>query len=216
MPQAYLTNEEVAKGCNLLVDTGTDTRVTGKHAWVVEIIKGFLANMRGFDDSTHTLENLPIVNVKYAFDVEATSETIILELNHCIYLGSKKTDSILCPNQLRMNGIYIDERPSALFPGLENTQCIIGDGTKMDLMINGPLMTLSVRRPSLTEITDDNIQVITLTSPHGWDPYGDDSVSSYSIRSLMRVVLWGNPSITSMLSYKGQYLRHGKEMYHHG
>ena len=206
MPCAYLTNEEVQKGCNLLVDTGADTCVAGKHAWVVEIIEGFSANVRGFDDSTQTLENLPIVNVKYAFDIETTGETIILEVNHCIYLGSKKTDGILCPNQLRMNGIYIDERPSALFPGLENTQCIIGDGTKMDLTMNGPLMTLPVRRPSLTEITDDNIQVITLTSPHGWDPYGDDSVSSYNIHSLIRIVPWGNPSITSMLYYKANTL----------
>ena len=185
MPCAYLTKEEVQNGCNLLIDTGTDTCVAGKHAWVVEVIEGFLANVRDFDDSTQTLENLPIVDVKYAFDVEPTGETMILEVNHCIYLGSKKVDSILCRNQLRMNGIYMDEWPSALFPGIENTQCIIGDDTKLNLMMNGPLVTLPVRHPSLSEITDDNIQVITLTSPHGWDLYGNDYVSSYSIHSLM-------------------------------
>lgn len=95
--------------------------MAGKHAWVVEVVEGFTANARGFDDSSSTLEDLPIVNVKYALDLKATGETLILEVNHCIYLGSKKTDGILCPNQLRMNNVYVDDWPTSLFPGVKNT-----------------------------------------------------------------------------------------------
>lgn len=65
MPCAYLTKDELDNGCELLIDTGADTCVAGKHAWVVEIIEGFTANVRGFDDTTDTLENLPIVNHIY-------------------------------------------------------------------------------------------------------------------------------------------------------
>ena len=43
-----------------------------KHAWVVEVIEGFTANTKGFDDASQALENLPIVNVKYALELEGT------------------------------------------------------------------------------------------------------------------------------------------------
>ena len=59
-----------------------------------EVIKGFTANAKGFDNASQTLENLPIVNFKYALDLDEIGETIISEVNHCIYLGARKTDEI--------------------------------------------------------------------------------------------------------------------------
>ena len=70
MPCEYLTNDELHSGCKLFLDTGADTCVTGEHTWVVEVIEGFMANTKGFDDASQALENLPIVNVKYALDLE--------------------------------------------------------------------------------------------------------------------------------------------------
>ena len=202
IPREFLTRDESLKGCKLLIDTGADTCVAGKHAWVVEVIEGFTANARGFDDSSTTLHNLPIVNVKYALDIPETGETILLEVNHCIYMGAKKADGILCPNQMRLNGVFVDERPTALFPGVQNTQCIIGDDTKIPLQMNGPLMELTVRRPTLGEITNDDIQTIILTSPHGWDPYGDDSISSYNIATVMRNMPLETSSFLSIMPQK--------------
>ena len=206
MPCEYLTPEEIHNGCKLLLDSGADTCVAGKHAWVVEINEGYTANAHGFDDSSKALEGLPIVNVKYAYDDKITGETIIIELNHCIYLGGKKTDGILCPNQLRLNGLYVDERPSALFPGSQKTQCIVGDERTFPLEMNGPLMELHVRRPSLDEITNEDLQVITFTSPHGWDPYGEDSIASYNVNSVLRAQPWTNTSSISMICRKNNAL----------
>ena len=141
--------------------------MASKHAWVVEVIEGFTANARGFDDTSQALENLSIANIKYALDLEGTGETIIIEVDHCIYLGTRKSDGILCPNQLRMRGVYVDDRPCTLFPGIEDTQCIIADGNKILLQMNGPIMEVHVCRLTLSEITNDNLQLITLTSPQG-------------------------------------------------
>ena len=60
MPCEYLTNDELHSGCKLLLDTGADTCVTGKYAWLGEVIESFTSNARGFDDASQALENLPI------------------------------------------------------------------------------------------------------------------------------------------------------------
>ena len=206
LPCEYLTESELHSGCKLLLDTGADTCIAGKQTWVVEVVEGFTATAKGFDDDSAALEDLPIVNVKYAHDLAGTGEKIIIEVNHCIYIGARKSDGILCPNQLRMNGVYIDDRSPVLFPGVDDTQSIIVDGTKISLHMNGPLMEMHVRRPTLSEITNDDLQLVTLTSPYGWDPYGDESVTSYHVNSIMRVLPWGNPTITSMIYRKANFL----------
>ena len=94
IPREYLTHDELLNGCKVLLDSGADTCVAGKHAWVVDVIEGISATAHGFDDSASSLENLPIVNVKYAYDRPDTGEVVILEINHCIYMGNKKVDAI--------------------------------------------------------------------------------------------------------------------------
>ena len=93
-------------------------------------------------------------------------------------MGSNKDDSIACPNQMRAYGVHVDERPSSLFPTSENTQCIIVDDIKMQLHMKGPLIYLPIRRPSLQEVHNTELRSATLSSPHGWDPYGVDSLSN--------------------------------------
>ena len=72
-------------------------------------------SFRGFSDNLSVEANLPVVNVIYAYDCKKRGEVILPQLNHCIYLGDKKNDAIACPNQLRLFGIHVDERPAVLF-----------------------------------------------------------------------------------------------------
>ena len=120
-----------SNGCDLLMDTGTDTCCAGKHAYVLAIIEGISVSCRGFSDNLPVEENLPVVNVIYAYNCQKRGEVIILRLNRCIYLGDKKNDAIACPNQLKLFGIHVDERPAALFPNKMNVQCIIANCLKI-------------------------------------------------------------------------------------
>ena len=174
-----LTDKEMITGCEFLIDSGTDTCVVGKHAWISEIIESVTVSARGFSDTLLIEENLPIVNVIYAYDDPHTGEVILLEMNISIYMGDKKIDSIACPNQIRVNMVYINDLPKVLFPEIETAQIIIADEMQMSLHFNGPLAYLNIRRPTSTEVSNHDLQGIELTSPHGWDPYGVDSLTSY-------------------------------------
>ena len=81
----------------------------GKHGFVTEIIEGVSVTAQGFIDSQPTLHDLPVVNALYAYNDPASGEVVLLEVNHCIYLGSKKNDTIACPNQMRINGVHVDD-----------------------------------------------------------------------------------------------------------
>ena len=153
--------------------------MAGKHAWVVDTIEGLTASAQGFDDSSSTLCDIPIVNAVYAYDRRDTGETVLLEFNHCLYLGNRKNDAIACPNQLRLNGVSIDDRPQSLFPNSSDAQRIMADGLTIPLHMHGPLSHFNARRPTFQEMNDENLQTICMTSSHGWDPYGSDSLSFY-------------------------------------
>ena len=159
------------------MDSGADTFVTGKHTWVSEIIEGTIVSAKGFNNNLPIIENSPMVNAIYAYDDESTGGVIILEINHCIYMIDNKDNAIACPNQMCIHDIHLDDRPSIFSPHEDNTQYIIADGIKMPLISKGPLTFLPICRSTQDEMKNDNLQIIQLTSPHGWDPYGDDSFS---------------------------------------
>ena len=111
-----LSVKELHDGCELLLDSGADTCCAGHHAYITEIIPHTTVSCRGFSDNLPIEDNLPIANVIYAYDYKERGEVILLRINHCIYLGNKKCDAIACPNQLRLNGISVDERPFIPIP----------------------------------------------------------------------------------------------------
>ena len=84
----------------MLLDSGADTSVVGKHGFVTEVIEGVTVSAQGFSDGQPALNDLPVVNAFYAYDHPDSGEVYLLELNYCIYLGSQKTDAIACPNQM--------------------------------------------------------------------------------------------------------------------
>ena len=50
--------------------------------------------------------------------------------------------------------------------------------------MNGPLAYLPIRRPLTHELVNEDLITVCLTSPHGWDPYGGDSLSLYNADNL--------------------------------
>ena len=44
--------------------------------------------------------------------------------------------------------------------------------------MQGPLSYLPIRCPTTSEVQNSDLQVLQLTSPHGWDPYSTDAIST--------------------------------------
>jgi hypothetical protein len=114
------------------------------------------------------LEDIPIAIVATAWDNPKDGSTVILVLNEMLYFGSRMSYSLICPNQLRHNGIIVDDVPKAFDP--TSTQSIvIPDALTLPLKMRGVLSYLPTRKP-----TDKELQECVryeLTSPNPWNPY---------------------------------------------
>ena len=61
-----LSADEMRHCCEMQTDSGADSCVAGKHAWISESVEGLTVSAKGFSNSLPIEENLPIVNVIYA------------------------------------------------------------------------------------------------------------------------------------------------------
>ena len=79
---------------------------------------------------------------------------------------------------MQIHGVHINDQPNVIFPDVENTQCLIVEGKTLPLKMRGPLLFLPVQRPTTFEVKNSEVQILQLTSPHGWDPYSTDTIST--------------------------------------
>ena len=77
---------------------------------------------------------------------------------------------------MRLNDVYLNDRPLTFYANISSTQCLIIDSVTLPLLMQGPLSYLPVQRPPISKIININIKQLTLTSPHDWDPYRTDNI----------------------------------------
>ena len=181
-----LTSNELRKGCRLGVDSHSDTTVVGKHAKITAIIEGQTVEAFPFAKSFGSIKNLPIVNAAVAYDHPVMCRTLILNLNHSIFVGEDSDHCLLCPNQVRANSIQLDDRPRHY----ESTSSFSIYVPHLDLHLpfesHGPTAFLPIRRPTDQEY--EECDHLDLTDSDGWHPYGGYDSSSYlsSVKRLPR------------------------------
>ena len=97
-------------GTKLGMDSHADTSCVNKHAFIEAIVDGMTVDAISFDETIGRLSNLPVVHSIYAFDNINTAETMLLRINHAIYVENMK-NALLCPNQARCYGTIVDDIP---------------------------------------------------------------------------------------------------------
>jgi len=121
-----------------------------------------------------------VVKAATAYDYNCT--TYILILNQALYFGDDMPNSLLNPNQIRSNGVTVDDCPTHLSPNKDSTHTIYfpEEDMRLPLQLNGIISFLSIRKPSKKEI--ETCTWLELTSDEEWDPYADtfaDNESKY-------------------------------------
>ena len=161
-----LTKQEMNDGCKIVVDSGADTCVMGKHAHVIEFIDGKEVSAKSW--SGHKTNSLRIANVAFAYD-KPSGDTIILIFNQSIYAGDHVVDSLINPIQCLFNDVKVDIRPKLFYPEDESAQCIQFDDQIIGLEYKGPLPSFHVRRPTKEEF--NTCEHYDMTSNNEWNPY---------------------------------------------
>lgn len=166
-----LTDEELKMGTRMGSDSHADTSCVNKHAYVETIVDGLVVDAIPFDERIGKLTNLPIVHAVYAVDNTQTYETILIRINHAIYVKDM-ANALLCPNQARSHGTVVDDVPPHLDHSGYSSFAIHAGGTSLPFELHGPTSYIHVRRPTEEELSDGR-EIIDITDPSGWNPYGD-------------------------------------------
>jgi hypothetical protein len=113
---------------------------------------------------------VPIVQAATAYDDPETGITYILVINQALQIPNLQT-MLLNPNQMRMNGIFVDDIPKHLAPDPElasHSIFVPSMNLRLPLQLKGIISGLRTRYPSVHEV--ESCQWIELTSSQPWDP----------------------------------------------
>lgn len=110
-----------------------------------------------------------------AFDDPITGETFILDVFQALDMtGDLQDPSLLCPNQLRANGLIVDNVPKHLCHNHESTHSIYVPEVKLRISseLQGVMSGFQARLPTQTEI--DTCVHVELTAQDAWDPSSEE------------------------------------------
>jgi hypothetical protein len=101
--------------CCAELDSHADTCAVGETAYILEYTDR-VVDVAPFSDNYKQMEEIPIVKAALAYNHPTTGETYILTFGQALYFGSKIRNVLLNPNQMRQNGLEVDDVPKNLSP----------------------------------------------------------------------------------------------------
>jgi len=133
---------------------------------------GTTISVNPFDSSLGIINNVPIVTAALAYQDPMSLQTLILCFPQSLYIKSLDT-SLLCPLQLRANGVTIHETPlQFLHPSdryVESHSIVYDDDIHhlhIPLELNGVISHFHTRKSLQHEIADeDRYPKIWMTNP---------------------------------------------------
>jgi hypothetical protein len=156
------------------LDSHADTCCAVSNCTIVEYA-GKVCNVIGYNRNTlnDELFDVPIVTAATAYNAP-NGETYILILAQTLYQGGLLNYTLICPNQLRSNGIIVDDVPKHLSPDpsmATHSIHIPNDELRIPLDLKGVISYFITRAPTPQEV--ETCKWIMLTSETDWDPHSD-------------------------------------------
>lgn len=154
------------------LDSHADTTVAGSACKLLELTEQS-CDVFPYSEQYEPIANVPIAKVATAYDHPQTGETFILVFGQVLYMPDTLEHSLLCPNQLRANGVRVDDIPRHLSQDGKSTHSIYfpNEQVSLPLRLKGVISYLETRYPTHDEL--QNCQWLTATSDAVWDPYSD-------------------------------------------
>lgn len=156
-----LSPTELSEGCHFGIDSHADMTCVGAHAKILEVFEGQICNVYPFNDSYSPMTGVRTVNAAFAYDSE-DGQTYILHANQALDFRETMKNSLLCPNQARINGVVIDDIPKFLDPSNRSTFSIFfpDQHIRIPLASKFPIAYIPVRKPTQEELNSRRTQLM--------------------------------------------------------
>jgi hypothetical protein len=133
-------------GTTTHLDFHADTSVVGRNAIVVHDYDRPVDGC-GFDPKGPVTRSLKTVTAAMAYTIPASGEVVILMVHQAVLIPSLH-HKLLCPNQLRLNDVVVNEQPKFLTEEpTDSTHAIVVPGNDEDRLL---LLTILLDFTSIT------------------------------------------------------------------
>ena len=151
------------------LDSHSDTCVVGRNALVIDDYDRTVC-VSGFHQSLGTMNDRHIVSAAIAYIRPENGELIILVVNQAILIEDLE-HNLLCPMQLRLAGVQVNDRPKCMThqPTEEDHAIVVKDEDDdrtiiIPLGLRGVTSYFNSRRPTKAQWEDDTISRIIITA----------------------------------------------------
>jgi hypothetical protein len=97
------------------LDSHADTCVAGSN-FVALYEPSRFVNVHGYSPELAPIKDIPITTVGTTWVNPANGQAHLLIIHEYIYFGTRLNHSLLCPNQMRHNGIVVHDTPTQFDP----------------------------------------------------------------------------------------------------
>jgi hypothetical protein len=154
------------------LDSHADTCVVGKNAFIVHLLDKKV-NVTGFDPSLGKVTGLNLVSAALAYDCPETGDTVILMIHQAVHVPTMIND-LLCPMQMRVNNVSIQECPKFLEEHPNDTSHALrinqdGEEFVIPFALRGVVSHFPTRKPTTAEYQSCRRIELTSEEPE-WDP----------------------------------------------
>ena len=161
----YLYSRLIAATNPSELDSHADTSVAGCNFRLMGEPTRHVA-VHGYSPDLPPVPNVPIGTAGTVWVDSESGKRYLLVLNECLFFGDRLPNSLLTPNQLRMNGLVVDDTPRQF--SSTSTHSILDNvsGVRIPLSLRRIISYFESSLPTLDEM--DSLPVIELTSDIEW------------------------------------------------
>ena len=154
------------------LDSHADTCVAGSNALEIEHIDGRTVTVSPYSDEYEPKSGIHISTVAYLWEDPDSGKAYILIVHEALYFGDQLMNSLLNPNQIRDNGIGVDDVPRQFEKTSSHSIHIPEHDLTIPLTLNGVISGFECQKPTWEEYMMN--PKIELTSSRIWNPSSAD------------------------------------------
>ena len=155
------------------LDSHADTSCVGADCRVLSITDQ-VCQVVPYHQDYQPFNEVPVVQAATAYDHPETGRTYILIINQALLVPNLET-TLLNPNQMRANGIIVNDVPKHLTKEPTETSHSIycpTENLRIPLQLRGIISGFRTRIPTINEI--ESCEWITLTAESPWNPKSEE------------------------------------------
>ena len=154
------------------LDSHADTCVAGSNSLEIEYQDGRTVTVSPYSNEFEPKHGIRISTVAYLWEDPVSGKPYILIVHEALYFGDELENSLLNPNQLRDNGIRVDDVPRQFDKASTHSIYVPDHDLTIPLTMNGIISGFECRKPTWEEY-DMNPKVV-LTSNRQWCPSSNE------------------------------------------